>query len=151
MTRRGVPERVDGYLARLANRLADDADYMANVLRAYQAQERMDAIAREAQAHNEEPAARWFKPSGDGVRPMALVTSSNKNVQITTIKQAEDGQGWIIRLFEPTGRKQKTQLRIKAGKSMRKNLTMKSFEIKTLKVGPDPGTILEADLVEGQS
>ncbi len=111
-------------------------------------QERMDAIAREAQVHNEEPMVQWFNPSGKGIRTRALVTLSNKSVQVTTTKQSENGKSWIIRLFEPTGRKQQTQLRISAGKPIRKTITLKPFEIKTLKVDPDSGTVFEFNLVE---
>ncbi|MFO8101495.1 MAG: glycoside hydrolase family 38 C-terminal domain-containing protein [Dehalococcoidia bacterium] len=111
-------------------------------------QERMHSIAREAQVHNEEPMVQWFNPSGKGIRTRALVTLSNKSVQVTTTKQSEDGKGWIIRLFEPTGSKQKTQLRISAGKPIRKTITLKAFEIKTFKLDTETGTIIEADLLE---
>ena len=86
--------------------------------------ERMCAVAREAQIHNEKPMAQWFSPSGCGIRPKPFALLFNRNVQITTIKQAENGEGWIIRLFEPTGRRQKTRLRILAGKPIRKTVTL---------------------------
>ena len=112
--------------------------------------ERMGAIAREAQGHNEKPMTQWFSPSGQGVRPKAFATLSNSRVQITTVKQALDGQSWIIRLFEPTGQRQKTQLRIRiaAGKPLRKNITLQPFEIKTLKLDTTSGTVIETNLME---
>jgi alpha-mannosidase len=73
---------------------------------------------------------------------------SNRNVQITTIKQAENGEGWIIRLFEPTGRHQKTRLRILAGKPVRKTVTLQPFEIKTLKIDPTFRSVVETNLME---
>ncbi len=113
--------------------------------------ERMDSIAREAQGQNEKPLVQWVSPSGQGIRPKALVTLSNDRVQITTIKQAIDGKGWIVRLFEPTGQKQKTQLRIAAGKPIRKSITLQPFEIKTFKFDAVLGTAIETNLMEEQS
>ena len=110
--------------------------------------ERMASIAREAQVHNEKPMVQWFSPSGQGVYSKAFATLSNNTVQITTIKQAEDDQSWIIRLFEPTGQKQKTQLRIKTGKTIRKNITLQPFEIKTLKLDVASSTMVETNLME---
>jgi alpha-mannosidase len=111
-------------------------------------EERMCAVAREAQIHNEKPMAQWFSPSGCGIRPKPFALLSNRNVQITTIKQAENGEGWIIRLFEPTGRHQKTQLRILAGKPIRKTVTLQPFEIKTLKIDAAFCTVIETNLME---
>ena len=110
--------------------------------------ERMASIAREAQVHNEKPMVQWFSPSGQGVYSKAFATLSNNTVQITTIKQAEDDQSWIIRLFEPTGQKQKTQLRIKTGKTIRKNITLQPFEIKTLKLDVASSTMVKTNLME---
>lgn len=110
--------------------------------------ERMGAIAGEAQLHNEKSMTQRFSPSGRGVRPKAFATLSNRRIQITTIKQAQDGQSWIIRLFEPTGQRQKTQLRIAVGKPMRKNITLQPFEIKTLKLDTAFGTVVETNLME---
>ncbi len=108
----------------------------------------MDAVAREALVHNEKPMALWSSPSGQGVQPRPFATLSNNRVQITTIKQAESGQGWIIRLFEPTGQRQKTSLRIAVGKPIHKNITLQPFEIKTLKLDTSLGTVVETDLTE---
>jgi alpha-mannosidase len=111
-------------------------------------EERMCAVAREAQIHNEKPMAQWFSPSGCGIRPKPFAVLSNRNVQITAIKQAENGKDWIIRLFEPTGRSQKTQLRILVGKSIRKTVTLQPFEIKTLKIDAAFRSVVETNLME---
>jgi alpha-mannosidase len=91
---------------------------------------------------------QWFSPSGGGIRPKPFALLSNKNVQITTIKQAENGDGWIIRLFEPTGRRQKTLLRILAGKPIRRTVTLQPFEIKTLRIDTTCGSVVETNLME---
>lgn len=111
-------------------------------------EDRLGAVARESQVHNEKPVIQWFSPSGKGVRPKAFATLSNNRVQVTTIKQAEDGTNWIIRLFEPMGRKQKTQLKISAGKLIRKDITLQPFEIKTFKLDLVSGTMIETNLME---
>jgi alpha-mannosidase len=108
----------------------------------------MAAVAREAQIHNEKPMAQWFSPSGQGSRAKPFVVLSNNNVQITTIKQSESGRGWIIRLFEPTGRRQKTQLRILIGKPIKKTVTLQPFEIKTLQLDAALRTVVETNLME---
>ncbi|MHC4534393.1 MAG: glycoside hydrolase family 38 C-terminal domain-containing protein, partial [Planctomycetota bacterium] len=111
-------------------------------------EERMCAVAREAQIHNEKPIVQWFSPSRGGIRPKPVVLLSNRNVQITTIKQAENGKGWIIRLFEPTGRRQKTRLSILAGTPVRKTVTLQPFEIKTLKIDSTSRSVVETNLME---
>ena len=110
--------------------------------------ERMCAVAREAQIHNEKPMVQWFSPSGCGIRPKPFVLLSNRNVQITSIKRAEKGDGWIIRLFEPTGRHQKTLLRIFASKPIRRTVTLQPFEVKTLKIDNTFRTVVETNLME---
>ena len=110
--------------------------------------ERMGAVAREAQMHNEKPMTQWFNPSGYGTRAKPFAVLSNKRVQITAMKQAENGRGWIIRLFEPTGRRQKTQLRIAAGQPIRKTVTLLPFEIKTLRLDTALRTVVETNLME---
>jgi alpha-mannosidase len=111
-------------------------------------EERMCAVAQEAQIHNEKSMVQWFSPSGGGIRPKPVVLLSNRNIQIITIKQAENGKGWIIRLFEPTGRRQKTQLRILAGKPVRKTVILQPFEIKTLKIDTTFRSVVETNLME---
>ncbi|MHC4748731.1 MAG: glycoside hydrolase family 38 N-terminal domain-containing protein [Planctomycetota bacterium] len=110
--------------------------------------ERMCAVAREAQIHNEKPMVQCFSPSGCGVRSKPFARLSNRNVQITAIKQAEDDEGWIIRLFEPTGKQQKTKLHILADKPLQKTITLQPFEIKTLKIDPAFCSMVETNLME---
>ncbi|MBU0676834.1 MAG: alpha-mannosidase [Verrucomicrobia bacterium] len=117
-------------------------------MNAGQVDERMEEVARDAQIHNEKPMTQWFSPSGQGSRPKPFAVLSNRKVQITTIKQAESGGGWIIRLFEPTGRPQKTQLRIAVDQPFRTNLTLRPFEIKTLEIDIASRSVIETNLME---
>ncbi len=109
---------------------------------------RMAAVAREAQVHNEKPFALWLSPPGRGVRAKPFAVLSNNRVLVTAVKQAENGRGWILRLFEPTGRRQTTRLRVGADRPVRKTLTLQPFEIKTLKVDPALRSVVETNLLE---
>ncbi len=110
--------------------------------------ERLDAVAREAQTHNEKPLAQWFNPSGEGIRAKPFTILSDNNVLITTVKQAMNGKDWIIRLFEPTGRPRKTRLRIGTNKPFQKTFGLKPFEIKTLKIDTAANVAVETDMME---
>lgn len=111
-------------------------------------EERMAAVAREAQTHNEKPMAQWFSPPELGARSKPFAVLTNNVVQVTAIKQSEDGRAWIVRLFEPTGRHQATQLRITAGKTLCKTIKLQPFEIKTFKIDKTLRAVVETNLME---
>jgi alpha-mannosidase len=52
----------------------------------------------------------WSKGTPVAILARPLVKTSAKNVVIDTIKSAEDGQGWIVRLYECTGARAVAQL-----------------------------------------
>jgi alpha-mannosidase len=112
-----------------------------------QATERLTAVDREALMHNEKPYALSFFPHGEGNLPSAGLVLTDNVVQVSAFKQAEDGKGFIIRLFEPTGRPRSTTLVI-PGLSIRKDLVFEPFEIKTLYLDPVEKHLSEADLME---
>ena len=116
-------------------------------LKAGPLRERMNAVDREALAKNEKPFALNYFPAGGGVKPKPLALLSDKAVQIGALKQAEDGKHWIVRLFEPTGRKRKTILRLPLWR-MRIPVQLRGFEIKTLKVNPGRKSWRQVDLLE---
>jgi len=67
---------------------------------------------------------------------------------MAALKQAENKKGWIVRIFEPTGHKQKTQLNVGVGKKFSKTLTLKPFEIKTFRINTNKGSMIETNLME---
>ena len=109
--------------------------------------ERLSRIDREALVKNEKPFALSFYPSGDGTKPKPLAVLSDNVVQITAIKQAENNNDLIIRLFEPTGRERTTILSLPF---IRKkiNISLGGFEIKTFRINPGTGKYNEVDLLE---
>ena len=63
------------------------------------------------------------------------------------LKKAEDSDDYIIRLFEPTGKKQSTVINIPAvGKKEKVDLS--GFEIRTLKLNVKEGSLNQVALME---
>jgi alpha-mannosidase len=111
------------------------------------AAERLAAVDRQALAHNERPMALSFFPNGSGALPGPSLTLSDAVVQVTAVKQAEDGQGLVVRLYEPTGQARETTLSLPfAGLS--KTIHLDGFEVRTLKIDPRARTWETVNLVE---
>lgn len=110
--------------------------------------ERLTAIDREALARNEKPFALSFFPHGNGTRTQPGAILSDDVIQMAAFKQAEDGRGYIIRLFEPTGQARTTTLAIPA-LNLTADVALGAFEIKTLFLDPLASTLTEGDLMEG--
>jgi alpha-mannosidase len=107
---------------------------------------RLEAIDREALVKNEAPFALSFFPHGGGARPAPGLSLSDDVVQLTALKQAEDGNGFVIRLFEPTGVARQTTLSVPSH-DLSVTVELGGFEIKTLRLDTEAGTITEADLL----
>ncbi|HNQ22853.1 MAG TPA: glycoside hydrolase family 38 C-terminal domain-containing protein [Phycisphaerae bacterium] len=116
-------------------------------LNAGPAGERLTHIDREALARNEEPFALCMSPSGEGRKLAAGVVVSDEAVQVTAIKQAADGQDWIIRLFEPTGHARTVRVLLPFAK-VRRTVSLSPFEIKTLRVNRRTAALTEVNLLE---
>ena len=111
------------------------------------AAERLACVDREAQARNEAPVALSFFPSGLGRAPKPIAVLADRTVVVSAVKKAEDGEDFIVRLFEPTGRKRTTRLSMPA-LGARAKVALEPFEIKTLRIGPKPRKVREVDLME---
>lgn len=110
-------------------------------------QERLEHVDREALIQNERPFALSFYPSGDGTAPKPGITLSDDIVQLAAFKKAEDADGYIIRLFEPTGERRTTTLAIPA-LDVEQEIELDPFEIKTLRLDPDQKTLRDTNLLE---
>lgn len=108
---------------------------------------RLDSIDREALIHNEQPFALSFFPSGKGKKVGAGVVLSDDVVQLAAMKEAQDGKGFILRLFEPTGTPRATTLSLPAlGLSL--DVRLGPFEIKTFRLEPQTRKFIECDVME---
>lgn len=52
----------------------------------------------------------WTRGKAMEILDKALVTASPSHVVIDTIKPAEDGEGWVVRLYESAGRRSESRL-----------------------------------------
>lgn len=100
---------------------------------------------RIAQHFNMEPMALSFYPTGVGSLPVPLIRlHESDSIQITAVKQAEEGCDVIVRLFNPTDRETSARIEMRG---MEKRLCFGAFEIKTLRCRERE--IIEESLMEG--
>jgi len=111
------------------------------------APKRLETVDREALVKNETPFALSYWPSGDDELPHRGPTLSDRVVQLTALKRAEDGRGLIVRLFEPSGRARKTTLSVSAW-GIKVPVQMNPFELKTLRIDLSTGVAREVNLLE---
>jgi len=111
------------------------------------AADRIAAISREAQARNQVPLSLAYRTPGGAERVLSGPTLSDRAIQITTFKRAEEGKDLIVRLFEPTGRARKTTLTLPCA-GVKTRVKMGPFELKTLRVDPATGAVREVNLLE---
>jgi alpha-mannosidase len=109
--------------------------------------ERMSLIDREALVKNEIPMALCSFSSGEGKTPPPSLILSDKVIQVTALKMAEDKNWFIFRLFEPTGKGRKTRVTM-PGLNVEIGLSMIAFEIKTIAVDLGTKEMFELDLIE---
>jgi alpha-mannosidase len=110
-------------------------------------EERLESVSREAQYHNERPFALSFFPAAGGGAPESFLILRDEVIQMTACKKAEDGEGFVVRLFNPTDRKRRTILDIRPG-SIQDKIEFGPYEVKTFGFSPKNGAIREWNLLE---
>ena len=104
----------------------------------------LNKASRIAQHFNMSPMVLSFYPTGVGSLPDSPVKiTGNDNVNITAFKKAENNDGYVIRIFNPT---ENSQNCVVSFKNSEKSVDLGAFEIKTLRCDE---TITETDLMEG--
>lgn len=103
---------------------------------------RLDAAAAAALRP---PMALSFFPHGGGRRPQPGPVIADPAIQLGCCKRAEDGRGWIIRLFNSAAAPRSTSLTLPFAKA-KARVSLKPFEIRTLRV--NAGKVVEVDLLE---
>ncbi len=108
---------------------------------------RMQVVEREATVHNEQPYSLSFFPSGEGARSGAALKLEDDVIQLSAFKKEERGEGYIIRLYEPTGYARSTILSIPAF-GLRREVRMNGFACMTFRLDPAADTLVETNLCE---
>lgn len=100
-------------------------------LLAGEADEIQRMVSRKAQPLNEKPYILSFFPEGAGKAVLPLIElSENTSVLCSAFKMAEDGRGYILRLFEASGQTAETEVAIPA-LGIAQSLKFKPYEIIT--------------------
>ncbi len=105
-------------------------------------------LDRKAQVFNEAPVAIPFCPSGRGSRPVPVLTFDCPGIQLDCLKQAEDGDGFILRFHECLGRQQETTLHLLGG-TVVETIRFRPFEIRTFRFRPHSAELSTCPLLEG--
>ncbi|MFC2097062.1 glycoside hydrolase family 38 C-terminal domain-containing protein [Bacteroidota bacterium] len=104
-------------------------------------------VERRSSIINEGIMAVCCYPSGKGNKVLPNIVLSNNEIRLGALKMAEDNNWLIIRLFEPSGKSQKTRITIP-----RLNVEFESHlmasEIKSIAVDLNTKEIFEVDLIE---
>jgi len=107
------------------------------------ADEVLEECPRAAQAFNVRPMLLSFYPTGVGEVPVSPVRLDGGVITLNALKKAEDGNGYIFRLHNPTGESRSVNLSIYDTSAM---FTFGAYEIKSIRYN---GTFSETDLMEG--
>lgn len=108
---------------------------------------RRESVDREAAARNEKPYALSFFPSGEGELPVRPVVLEDGVVQVSAVKKEEDGDGYILRLFEPTG-VPRTAILAVPPLGIRREIPLNGFELRTVRIDWSAGTVEDSPLCE---
>ncbi|NBD26571.1 glycoside hydrolase family 38 N-terminal domain-containing protein [Paenibacillus glycinis] len=117
-------------------------------LNAGTARERLARVDREATQLGEAPYALSFFPSGRGARALPLIELKDDAVQLGAFKAMEQGDDYLLRLYEPTGIARETEVCLPA-LGMASRVSLRPFEVKTYRVSPSGRTMEETTLMEG--
>jgi len=104
------------------------------------------ALDRQALSRNEKPYIVSFFPPGTGVKPAPLAELSDETVVMTACKQAEDGEGYVVRLHNPTGETLHATLHLPAA-DIREQIQFHPFEYKTLHYDKRHKQVAEASIL----
>lgn len=104
-------------------------------------------VDREAQAFNEQPYGFSYCPPGEGKPDGPFISVDNPRVIVSAFKKAVNFDGFILRLYESTGKAAEAEVSILDGK-IRGNIKLNPFEIKTYKIEAGSGMMMETDMIE---
>lgn len=104
----------------------------------------LDVAPRAAQHFNAPPMVLSFYPTGTGTLPDSpLKITGNDKINLTAFKKADNGEGYIARLFNPTDKEQSAAVEFY---NQTEEIKFTPFEIKTFRLLKE--RIEETDLME---
>lgn len=106
-----------------------------------------ECLDRLAQAFNEMPYGFSYCPPGEGEPVGSFLQIDNPRVMVSAIKKSEDSEGYILRLYEGSGKEAEAKLFFPMHKTEKK-IHFNAFEIKTFLWNPSNGEIEEMGIVE---
>lgn len=107
-------------------------------------------IDREAQAFNEQPYGFSYCPPGDGKPAGQFIAIDNPRVIVSAFKKAKNFDGYILRLYESTGKAAEADVSILDGK-IRQSIRLNPFEIKAYRIETGSNELRETGLIEESS
>jgi alpha-mannosidase len=105
----------------------------------------LETADREALSFNEPPYILSFYPSGSGEAPESAVEIDDESIILSAFKRGEDGNCWILRLYNPTRANRTTGLKIPA-LCIDTEVAFTGYEVKTFRVAGND--IVETNLLE---
>lgn len=106
-----------------------------------------EELSRKAQIFNEAAFALMYNPPGRGEKCPPFMTLDAPTVTVSALKRAEDGQGYILRLYESMGKPAAARVAIPA-LSINETLEFAPFEIRTFRL--EQGRISPCPLLENE-
>ncbi len=103
-------------------------------------------LPRLAEHFNKRPMSVSVYPNSREKKVENFFASEGDPVEISAIKRADDGDGYIVRVFNPFDRTASVRLNFNIFKKS-VNLTLSAFEVKTVRVNDDN---FECDLLENK-
>lgn len=104
-------------------------------------------IDRMALAFNEKPYTLAHIPSSKGTAPVSLIEIDNSAVLLSCFKPAEDGDGYILRLYEAEGKAKSATVRLPIV-NITRTLEFGKFEVKTLRLTKQ-NSLIDEKMLEG--
>lgn len=89
-------------------------------------------VDEKALAFNERPMGLSYNPGGTGERQESAITIDQSNILLSCFKHADDGNGWILRVYEAAGKQTSACLKLLGGKAQ-KVMSFLPYEVKTLR------------------
>jgi alpha-mannosidase len=106
------------------------------------------SLSQKAQVFNEKPYALAINPPGRGEKCPPMMTVEGSHVMLSALKQAEDGNGYILRLYESMGETAEARIRIPC-LNIGETLSFAPFEIRTFRL--TKGNISPCPLLEKEN